>query len=395
VQVCFHFQPNPYGLATSQKAETRTGTLKQMWTPSIARTAQFWTLSISLALAACGGTPDRAPGPEVQRPAFDDGAIMTADEYKLPLHHWPAVGEPIATLLALHGFNDYGGGFAALASALAPAGIDVYAYDQRGFGSTEARGAWHGKEALANDAQAVILLFRARYPERPLIVAGKSMGAAVVLLALTDSAPAPGAGRPAARKGGSVEAFQTAAEARAAVDGVVLIAPAIAGRDTLPLHRRLALWLGSLVAPGAELSAELADAAGARATDQPCVLDQLREDPLVQHTARIEMLDHVVELMGAALDAAATFEMPALLLHGARDDIILSEAFCELMTQLPDHRGAQTDVVMYPYGEHMLTRYSRRLDTQQDIIDWVQSRGTTLRSSRSQTPEEVLDTHCS
>ena len=64
----------------------------------------------------------------------------------LPLRHWPAEGKTKAVVLALHGFNDYSKSFEEPAEDWAKAGIETYAYDQRGFGETPYRGMWPGNQ---------------------------------------------------------------------------------------------------------------------------------------------------------------------------------------------------------------------------------------------------------
>ena len=65
-----------------------------------------------------------------------------ADGYLLPLSVWRPPDDVAvrAVVLALHGLNDYRQAFAAVGPYLAAHGIVTYAYDQRGFGETQAAG---------------------------------------------------------------------------------------------------------------------------------------------------------------------------------------------------------------------------------------------------------------
>jgi acylglycerol lipase len=322
-----------------------------------------------VASTACTATPVRFAGPPLQPSMLTDTEIVTADGYALPLHRWMPAGPPDAVVLGLHGFNDYGAGLNALAEALTPDGIAVYAYDQRGFGATAHPNAWHGQDALVADAIDVAHLLRARYPDTPLFLVGKSMGGAIALLAMTSDRPPP-------------------------IDGTVLIAPAVAGMDAMRWYQRVGLWLGSLVAPGMELPVQLAQAMGVRPTDQPWVIDALRADPLVRHSASIEMLDHLAELMGAALEAAARFDGHTLILYGARDDIIHPMSICAMLDRLPDQDGPLTSVIIYPRGFHLLTRYSRRIHTFADIAEWLTAPGAPLTSNRLRSAAQARATLC-
>src|SRR3546814_3307728 len=79
--------------------------------------------------------------------------LITADGTTLPLRHWapPEGTAPHGVVLALHGFNDYSNAFADSGPALAAQGLEVYAYDQRGFGEAPHRGLWPGVEALTGE----------------------------------------------------------------------------------------------------------------------------------------------------------------------------------------------------------------------------------------------------
>jgi acylglycerol lipase len=319
--------------------------------------------------AACGGTPIAAPSPATEEPRLLETAVRTSDGFILPLYRWMPPVSPAAVVLALHGFNDYGGGFESLAQALIGYEIAVYAYDQRGFGATEQRDAWHGQAALASDAITVANLLRDRYPDLPIYIAGKSMGGAVAVLAMTSADPL-------------------------AVDGLVLLAPAITQVEALPWYQRFALWLGTQVAPGAQVSIDLAEIVGVRLTDQPWVTDQLREDPLVQQSARIETLEYLSEMMANALDAIDSLDARTLLLIGGRDEVLPSRSMCPMLERWPERAKSATTIVVYPEGHHMLTRYSRRIQTFADVADWVHGGERPLSSGRGQTPSEARAALC-
>lgn len=195
-------------------------------------------------------------------------------------------------LLAVHGLNDHRGAFSSLAERLAPAGIAVYSYDQRGFGATRRRGDWVGIGALAGDLRQHLLDLRRAHPGVPLFVLGESMGAAVAVTAFSDSPLAP--------------------------DGLILSAPAILGRETLGPVRS---WL---VALAASLFPDLTVTRppGYIVTDDPDVERQLARDPLLIGPTRLEVVAGVVALMDAAARRADRIRLPALLLYGRHDPVV-------------------------------------------------------------------------
>ncbi|MCP1673681.1 alpha-beta hydrolase superfamily lysophospholipase [Natronocella acetinitrilica] len=322
-------------------------------------------LLLVLALGACGSATTL---PDMAEAVPADGAIVATDGFRLPLRQWEAEA-PTRVVLAVHGFGDYGGGFEALAETLTAEGMTVYAYDQRGFGATGDRGLWAGQERMTQDLAEVADALRQRHPELPLYLVGKSMGGAVSILALTGTSPPP-------------------------VDGVVLIAPAVWSRDTMPWYQRLGLELGTHLAPAMELSAELAVNLGVEPTDDPDVIEALREDPLVQRSARVDTIQGLTTLMGDAQAAALRLRGPALVLYGERDEIIPAEPTCLLFRKFANAGARDLRLALYPDGYHMLTRYTGADKVHADIAAWLKGVDQPLPSGSEVTRAEALERLC-
>lgn len=286
------------------------------------------------------------------------GSFQTADGLELPLRAWlPVEGDPEAVLLALHGFTDYANAFTPLGEALAPRGIAVYAYDQRGFGAAPHPGLWSGDEALTGDLRAAAAELRARHPDRPLFVLGESMGGAVVLAA---------------------EAEPQGLEA----DGLILSAPAVWARQTQPWYQRAALWLALRTIPWLRPSGRNLDR---QASDNIEMLRALGRDPLVQRSARIDTLAGLVDLMDGALAAGPRVETPTLLLYGEKDEIIPSGPVERLWEAMPRDRGHR--YLRYPEGWHLLTRDLQAAVVIEDIAAWIRDPGAPLPSGAEWRPE--------
>jgi acylglycerol lipase len=301
-------------------------------------------LSMLFVLAGCSAQQTRATGPGEPANTWNGETIIADDEYRLPLRRW-GPEDPRIVVLALHGFNDYGGSMETLARHLVGHGIAVYAHDQRGFGATADRGRWAGHPRLAADTVLVATRLRERHPGTPLYLAGKSMGGAVATLAIVDGAPP--------------------------VDGAVLIAPAVWARGSMPWYQRTALWLGRRLFPGVSFSGRfLQRFVDIRPTDDPEVMRQLRADPWVLKDARADALDGMTDLMDAALEAIGALPGPALVLYGGRDDIIPMPAACAMLQRLVID-GAERRMGYYPDGYHMLTRQLRAAVVLDDIAAWL------------------------
>ncbi|MFY0990483.1 lysophospholipase [Halomonas sp. C05BenzN] len=307
------------------------------------RVARQLPLLVAVWLAGCAASGAAPPAAEVTA-ELRDGRVIAEDGYQLPMRRWLPAEEPAVVILALHGFNDHAGSFEPLARALRPRGIAVHAIDQRGFGTTHGRGLWHGEQRLVDDARLVARLLRERYPESPLYLVGKSMGAAVTLLAVTAAPPLE-------------------------VDGAVLIAPAVWGLETMPWYQRLGLRAAATLFPGLTLSSQITRRLGIRPTDDPEVMRAMLDDPLIQRRARVDTLYGLSQLMDAASRAGERLPPPSLLLYGEQDQVIPPEPICRLLRRLPGDTAHR--LVLYPDGFHMLTRYSGDTATHEDIAAWL------------------------
>src|SRR5262249_20861526 len=142
---------------------------------------------------------------------------ITRDGERLGLMHWDAA-TPKAVIVGLHGMSDYSNAFAMPGPWWAAHGITTYAYDQRGFGRSLEPGIWPGSDLMRRDLEDFVDVVRARHPGLPVFVLGESMGGAVAMAAFASST------RPKA-------------------DGIILVAPAVWGRKSMPFSYRLASWL--------------------------------------------------------------------------------------------------------------------------------------------------------
>jgi alpha-beta hydrolase superfamily lysophospholipase len=270
--------------------------------------------------------------------------VHTADGQMLPLKTWvPEKGAPKAVIIALHGFNDYSNFFAAPGAFLAKHAIQSYAYDQRGFGAAPGPGLWPGTAALTDDLETMIRLIRGRHPQTPLYLLGDSMGGAVILVA---------------GGGGSI----------ADIDGVILAAPAVWGRITMPWYQRLGLWIGVRLIPALKLTGE---GLGIKPSDNREMLLALGRDPLVIKATRIDAMHGLVNLMDTALEEAAGFKTPALILYGERDEIIPKTPTRMMLARMPEITRKIRRVALYKDGYHMLLRDLKAEVAWRDIVGWI------------------------
>ncbi len=351
-----HGGPSPDGIPDSASCSTRPTLLPTviagtLWTNTLAALTFVFMLTSCAApnIVESPDTHPRSPDIGVDHARMDDG-------YRLPLRVWSGAQRPRKVVLGLHGFNDYANAFAPLGRELAAAGITTYAVDQRGFGAAALPGRWHGSERLAADLRNLVDLLRARHPEARLYVAGESMGGAVVLAA-TAQGPLP-------------------------VDGLILIAPAVWSRDTMPWYQRLALEGAVRTLPWLKLTGE-----GIRISpsDHIEMLQAMGADPLVIKATRVDALWGITDLMDRAQAAAGRLQTPALLLYGEQDKIIPKNAFCRFLAKLPGTDPGLT-FVLYEHGWHMLPRDRQGARVRTDIAAWLDDPEAPLPSGETTSP---------
>jgi len=308
------------------------------------------TVAVVLMLAAGACAPRIQPaGTANGPPQLASAAMVAADGRRIPIQTWAPKGRPKAIIIGLHGMNDYANGFALPAERWRQLGIATIAYDQRGFGRTRYRGIWPGVRQLQRDFGAMIRLVRRRYPRTPVYAVGVSMGGGVILSAM-DKPDAP------------------------KIDGMVLVAPAVWSRASMPFLYRTALTLAAHTIPGAELSASGLDRL---ATDNIALLRKMAKDPHMIQGARVDAIFGVANLMDSAAAAAPRVRVPTLLLYGERDEIIPRKPIQRIIRSLP---GKQTTVAIYREGWHLLLRDKQAKVVQDDVAAWIRARGRPLPS---------------
>ena len=276
----------------------------------------------------------------IDTPAIEAHAFLTRDGLRLPLRHWDAK-HPRAVIVALHGMGDYSEAFSMPGPWWAAHGITTFAYDQRGFGRSPHAGLWAGGANLRMDLYDFVDAVHRRFPHIPVYALGESMGGAVVLSAL-------------------------AGPRRLDVKGVILAAPAVWAREDMPLSYRVVLWLAAHTVPWLHVSGEGMEI---WPSNNVPMLIKLHNDPVFQHSVRIDQVYGLVNLMDAARMAPQNLAdpPPILFLYGAHDQIIPKEPTKEVIAAL----GGKAAVIRVPKGYHMLLRDLDAKTVWRTIADWI------------------------
>ncbi|MBL6933371.1 MAG: alpha/beta hydrolase [Rhodospirillales bacterium] len=311
-------------------------------------------LLISTLMGACATPRIQPSGNETVTPMLHDDHFIAEDTSRLPVRVWkPEATRPKAVLIALHGFNDYSNFFSETGDFLARRDVVTYAYDQRGFGEAPEPGLWHGIPAMSKDLRTFTALIRNRHPDTPLYLFGESMGGAVIMVTVSE----------ARTHGLALD-----------VDGVILSAPAVWGRKTMPWYQTLALWISAHTFPGVKLTGK---GLKIMASDNIEMLRALGRDPLIIKATRIDAMYGLTNLMDSALNSATNLELPLLMLYGKKDEVIPKEPTNLMLSRLPDAAKSARRVIFYDNGYHMLTRDLQAETVWRDIAQWITTRNST------------------
>lgn len=302
--------------------------------------------AVTLAVLSGCAPQVNYPGTQLAEPKLEQERYIAGDGAVLPMRSWLPAGRVKAVIVALHGFNDYSNAFTSPAGYLRTHGIASYAYDQRGFGGAPGRGMWAGMDAYTADLSAFVREVRRRHPDVPVYVLGESMGGAVTIVAMAGSNPPD-------------------------VDGVILVAPAVWGRETMPWYQRWLLAVASHTVPWMELTGK-----GLKviASDNIAMRRALGRDPLVIKATRVDTVYGLTNLMDEALLRAGGLRVPTLIQYGKNDQVIPKEPTFVMLGRM----GKATRKAFYEKGYHMLLRDLQGEKPLADIAAWVADRNKPL-----------------
>lgn len=280
-------------------------------------------------------------------------SFITPDGTQLPLKSWQPTKQKInSIIIALHGFNDYSHFFQKPGQYFSQHNTISYAYDQRGFGASSTRGLWAGIDTYRSDLVSFIQLVKNKYPTKPLYLLGESMGGAIIISTLSQNNSLP-------------------------INGIILAAPAVWSRETMPWYQTALLWTLSHTVPWMTLSGS---DLGIKPSDNIDMLIALGQDPLIIKETRVESIYGLTNLMDHALSSAKFISTNTFFLYGEKDEIIPKEATYQFIQKLTATSPNKHLIAFYKNGYHMLLRDLQAATLWKDINIWMHSFNAPLPS---------------
>jgi alpha-beta hydrolase superfamily lysophospholipase len=302
------------------------------------------------------------PGEKIQIAQIKNDQFYTEDGVILPMKKWLPEKNIRAVIIALHGFNDYSQFFQSPGRFFKQHNIASYAYDQRGFGESPNRGFWPGLNAFSDDLATFVHLIKQQHPDVPVYLLGHSMGGAIIIVTMTQKfAPS--------------------------VNGVILAAPAVWGRMTMPWYQTALLWTLSYTLPWMTLTGEGLDIVP---SDNIEMLKVQGRDPLVIKETRVETIYGLVNLMDKALNSAEKLKNESILMYGEKDQVIPKKSTYQFLRNFHKTTQNRKTIAFYPNGYHMLLRDLQAEIAWKDILAWITTENASLPSGAVARAKEVL-----
>lgn len=233
--------------------------------------------------------------------------VAARDGTELLVRRWAAESAPWASILIVHGLAEHSGRYEHVGRQMADAGLDVEAYDQRGFGGSDGRRAFIEHWSLNHDdLEGRLASVRARVAAGcPVVLFGHSLGGLIAL------------------------GYVVADPARPTPDALVLSAPAI--DSTIPAWKQALARVLGRIAPTGALKNELD---GAILSRDPAVGAAYLADPLNQHKTTFRFGAQALAEQVRVRAALDRLQIPTLVYHGAADRLVPT-ASSEVFDGLP------------------------------------------------------------
>jgi len=267
--------------------------------------------------------------------------VQATDGVELLVRRWAPATEPWAFVLLVHGIAEHSGRYEHVGAQLAAVGLDVSAYDQRGFGASDGRRAFvESWGVVHDDLEGQLAAVRGRAGGRPIVVYGHSLGGLIALGYVLTDQPKP--------------------------DALVLSAPAI--RDAIPAWKRTVAKFLNRVAPNMEIENALD---GADLSRDPAIAAAYFADPLNCHRTTTRFAAAALGEQTRVQATLASLSLPTLVIHGGDDRIVPVESSEALDTVAGVTRRT------YPDHRHELHNEPDGQAIVDDVIAWLRATVTS------------------
>lgn len=272
----------------------------------------------------------------------DSGFLTSRDGTRLHYQSWWPSAPPRGHVQVVHGLGDHSGLHRHLVDHLLEQGYAAHAVDLRGHGRSDGQRAYiRSWFDYHNDVLALTDRLKYRNAVQRVALIGSSMGA---LLALDIALAHPGR-----------------------LNAVVAAAPPLGDVGVPPVLMSLAR-IASRILPRLSLKTGM-DLTGIAA--DPKVLEEALADPLFHRVGTARLATELEDAAARVRAGISWITVPTLLLHGARDRMVLPQETREAAARAPAELVHYID---YPDGYHALFADVTGPAVLRDVTDWLELR---------------------
>lgn len=267
---------------------------------------------------------------------------QTGDGVEIYAQGWEPEVAPQAVVCLVHGLGEHGGRYAHVAEAFGQAGYATLALDQRGHGKTSgSRGQAPSFESFMDDIARLLEEAGRRFPLQPRFLYGHSMGGNFVLnFGLRRKPP---------------------------IAGVIATAPALRTAFDPPGWKMAVGKIMQVLWPSLSLTNGLEVQAISR---DPEVVRRYTQDSLVHDRLSARLGMDILRYGRWALDHAAEFPRPLLLMHGSADRLTSVQASREFASRL----GNRCTLKIWEGLYHEIHNEPEKEPVLRYTIDWMKTR---------------------
>lgn len=270
----------------------------------------------------------------------DTGLLTSRDGTRLHYQSWWPASPPRGHVQIMHGLGDHSGLHRHLVDHLQEHGYAAHAIDLRGHGRSGGQRAYvRSWFDYHNDVLALTDRLKYRNAVQRVTLIGSSMGA---LLALDVALAHPDR-----------------------LNAVVAAAPPL-GETGVPKALMTLARIASRVLPRLSLKTGM-DLTGIAA--DPAVLEELLADPLFHRVGTARLATELEEAAERVREGISWIEVPVLLLHGARDRMVLPRETRRAASRAP---ADLVRYIEYPDGYHALFADFIGPQVLRDVTDWLE-----------------------
>ena len=241
------------------------------------------------------------------KPEIKNNTFFTRDNMALPFYSWGPTDNPDKIIIAAHSFRDFSLAYKPIGEFLSKKNISLWTYDQRGFGDSPSLGNWPGSEKMINDfIDFYRLVIATTSNNTPIILMGESMGAAVMLAALSSNWNMR---RP---------------------ELMILSGPGVRENNPKRYLLNFGLFIAHQINP--EKSVVLEEAYDDSLSEYHAM--RWYQDKRVFNEIRLDSYYGLVKLSDLASNNAKDYGIPSLILYGTNDSQIHKNSICALVKRL-------------------------------------------------------------